>query len=77
MSKYKIIEDESLVDNIKSQWVRSWHERLFTTPWRPWDKYKTVEFNFPNMVFVQVEDSVIAHPKMAELLRKHFPEKYI
>jgi hypothetical protein len=77
MSTYKIIEDETLVDNIKSQWVRTWHERLFTLPWRPWDKYKTVEWEYPNMVLIEKDQTVICHPVVAKILRKHFPEKFL
>jgi hypothetical protein len=55
---------------------RSWKERLFTRPWKPWEKTKDVTYRFgldtgnpvdiPTMVKMHLDDSGILHVDSVE-----------
>lgn len=57
--KYKILTSEYLADTV----LRTWKERLFSWPWRPWKKTKKVPFN---EVFLWNGDTIICHPSMEQ-----------
>jgi len=47
LSDYRIIEDVNLVDVEMNIVNRSWKEKLFSIPWKPWIKTKVVEKRIP------------------------------
>lgn len=51
---------------------RSWKERLFSWPWVPWVKEKTVVYRDPDPNFYYDGDFVVyCHPAMAAQLREY------
>ena len=74
-SRYKIIEDINMVD-IKTDLIhRSWKERLFSIPWKPWIKIKVVKRNIPKQEFyfmnnLMGEKVIVCHPFMVERLKR-------
>jgi hypothetical protein len=74
---YKVIEDQNLVDSIEVAERRSILERLFTLPWKPFKKYKSVRRYAPKrgaFVFHNMK-LVIMHPETAKLLKGALDEK--
>ena len=59
----KIIKDSAIEDYRTVD--RSWKERLFTLPWRPWAMAK--EIHDPQ--FYQLGDTIVCSPASAERLR--------
>ncbi len=51
---------------------RSWRERLWSWPWRPWRATKTIVPQVPSKSFYLIgNDTVLCHPaQVAELRRK-------
>ncbi len=72
-----IIENEILVvDGEPYQRRRSWRERLFTRPWRPWRATKWVvpKIPDPNIYVSNIEPwgkRIYAHPVTAQRIREH------
>lgn len=66
------IQDGTIIVN------RSWKERLFTRPWKPWVATKEI-FNIipdPNMYFIEKEGIVFAHPVTARRLYDEFDQSF-
>ena len=68
---YKLVASDLLVEYTSREVPRSIKERLFTRPWRPFKKTKTIHYTEPKMdVLVSTsERSIIAHPVVIERLR--------
>lgn len=52
--------------------ARTWRERLLGLPWRPRQKYKSVEIESSEIIFDQRTNVVFASPLMAARLRAEF-----
>ncbi len=74
-SSYKIIEDINMVD-IKTDLIhRTWKERLFNIPWKPWIKIKVIKRKLPKQEFHIIknftgEKIIVCHPFLVERLKK-------
>ncbi len=67
----KIIENSNMVVNGEPYEVRhTWHERLFTRPWKPFKTMRTVIPKIPKPEVLQFEDKWIMHPEIATKLKK-------
>jgi hypothetical protein len=67
----QIIEDVNMVDSHSR--LKTWRERLFSWPWRPWVKYvvwQTPSKKFYLMKMDEINEKLICHPAMIEELRK-------
>jgi len=48
---------------------RTWKERLFSLPWNPFKRTKTVVPKVPSKRVLVFSNTVIVHPEMARILR--------
>jgi hypothetical protein len=62
----KIIE--SLSCTIEETVIRTWKERLFSWPWKPFKKFKTI--TKPNEGYFSCGDTIVCHPQFARKLRE-------
>lgn len=77
-SDYKIIENINLVDVKINVVNRTWKERLFTLPWKPWIKIRVIKKVIPkDAVYIinncgdyGLEKVLVCHPAMTERLKK-------
>lgn len=82
LSSYEIVENSMLMTRTAPR-RRSWRERLFSRPWRPWRKFETVYVPDPNIYKMQLPSAVpgsfgansmktifICHPQTAGALRE-------
>lgn len=49
---------------------RTWRERLFSWPWRPWRSTRTVTIYKPDPLIYETERGLVMHPAILEELRK-------
>ena len=70
MFPYKIIEAPSLVIKTDIVIPRSWVERLFSWPWRPHIKTKTIVRIDPNCYING--DKLLCHPVIAQVIKQEF-----
>lgn len=67
---YRVVEDINLTETESYEQVRSWKERLFTFPWKPFKKFKVCyRIASSKDVFV-IDNMLVCHPVIAEELRK-------
>ena len=68
----RIVEDLSLVvDGDPIEVRRTWKERLFSRPWRPFKRNKTVIPKVPSEeVLVILPNTIVAHPITAREVRR-------
>ena len=67
----RIVEDISMTvpgDPIKEK--RTWKERLFTWPWKPFKAYNTTIPQVPSGEVIIVDDYFIMHPFIADAFKK-------
>ena len=70
LSGYQIIEESHCTKGEEYIVSRSWRERLFSWPWRPWATTKVVTVRVPDEKVYVLNDSVIVcHPTIAAELR--------
>jgi hypothetical protein len=50
--------------------VRTWKERLFTKPWRPLKKTRTVVPQVPSREVIRFQNKMVCHPEVAKELRR-------
>lgn len=69
----KIVTNPLMVeDGEPFQERRSWKERLFSLPWHPMMKTRTVVPKIPKKEAVQMDDgTLVMHPAMAEELTRY------
>ncbi len=68
---YKIIENHLLtVPGPPMTVVRTRRERLFSRPWMPLQRTRTVIPQIPSTQIYQVGDTLVMHPVMAERMRR-------
>ena len=72
LSGFKIIESSFMVeDGDPYEKRRTWKERLFSMPWKPFKKTKTVIPKVPmRKVFRMKDNTIIMHPVIAAELRR-------
>lgn len=51
---------------------RTWKERLFTKPWRPFKKTRIVVLQIPDDVIIKTPDAYIMHPEVFKRLQLEF-----
>lgn len=79
LNGYRIIPHALLTMDEEYQAQRTWKERLFSRPWRPWQKMKTCIRQVPSdHAFVdEASGRIYMHPEMFARLRadyeKHNP----
>lgn len=63
---FKIHQNSNMLDDgPPEERVRSWKERLFTRPWKPWKKTKWVPTKVPSCTILHMPDgSLMMHPIM-------------
>lgn len=66
----RICEAEHLTKTEECFLRRTWRERLFTWPWRPWRATRKIFIQVPDPNFYVVGDMVLCHPAMARELRE-------
>jgi hypothetical protein len=56
--------------------IRSWKERLFTWPWRPWQKTAThmAQTQVPSRQVYRIRDTLVMHPSMLEEIKRQLEE---
>jgi hypothetical protein len=59
---YRLVESPFCTVSEERLVKRSWKERLFTWPWRPWKSTKVVEVSVPDPNYYIVDDQVVGHP---------------
>ena len=65
----QIIESVWLTDQVERVVRRTWRERLFTWPWRPWTTTKIVTVTVPSGRVLQIGNSLVMHPETSRQLR--------
>ena len=71
LAGFQIIEDAHLV---KSELVkRTWKERFFTRPWRPFKKYR--EVFYPSEEILTIGRTLIMHPMMKQKILREMGTK--
>jgi len=72
LTGFNMIEDKNLVVQDGTTTLnRSWEERLFTWPWKPWVATKEIVNMIPNPdVFLIDRKTVIAHPATAQKIKE-------
>ena len=77
LSRYTIIEDINLTEPKKVG--RSFKERIFSLPWKPWRKTKYIQVPkqkaYTYYDVITGERLVVMHPSLADKLRKELKEK--
>jgi hypothetical protein len=61
MTMLKVIENPGMLDEV----CRSWRERLFSRPWKPWRRTKMV----PSHEVLIYGSMVVVHPEVGRELR--------
>ena len=81
---YKVIEDINMVDVKVESINRTWKERLFTLPWKPWVNTKVIEKRIPKQEAYIVkmgnrysiynsigsQNIIVCHPVMVDELKE-------
>lgn len=66
-----VLTSEWLTDPEQRTVRRTWRERLFTRPWRPWVATKTITVQVPSTkVLILPGPKVLMHPAQVETLRR-------
>lgn len=70
--QFKIIESLAMVeDGEPYEECRTWKERLFTRPWKPFKKTRTIVPKVPmKSIFKTPDGMLIMHPSLAAQLRR-------
>ena len=71
LSGYHLIEDEKVGKPMPQYVDRSWKERLFTLPWRPFRKQKIITVFVPKGEYflLKGQGCLVAHPQDIEKLK--------
>jgi hypothetical protein len=72
----QIIEDSNMLeDGIPYEVPRTWKERLFSLPWTPRKKTRTVIPKIPSKSVVVFNGSLVMHPETAKIYRAELESK--
>lgn len=73
-SGFRVVLSPSLTEPGEPVQVpRTWRERLFTWPWRPWRTTRTYVPQVPSSQAYRVGDTLYLHPETWAALRRRFP----
>ena len=67
---HELWPDERMVDTRAMR--RTWRERLFSRPWRPWRKHRTEQVPKEEIYVLDLDDhrrAIIAHPSVIDRMR--------
>lgn len=53
---------------------RTWRERLWSWPWRPWQPTKLVTVQVPSPEVLRMGDTLIAHPQTIKAIQQLLSE---
>jgi hypothetical protein len=69
---YQIITSPLLVDQKQELVKRSWKERWFELPFRPWQKTKVEIYYVPKKEYyiLEKQKTIVCHPEMARQLKE-------
>ena len=70
ISGIQIIESDQMVERKETEVLRTWKERLFSFPWKPLKKSKTVVTYIPKQEILQYGNMIVCHPAVAARIRK-------
>jgi len=77
ISGIEFITDASLVDTVAYEEARTWKERLFSRPWKPFIKNKTMFKKVPSKSYnVVMGGTIICHPSMLGELERKIIDKH-
>jgi hypothetical protein len=78
MINYKIIESIHMTKEITETVERTWKERLFSLPWRPFQKTKEIKKSVASdKVMIDNTNQVIyCHPSFAHLISRNINRYY-
>jgi hypothetical protein len=69
----QIIESVHLTVTVEKTVKRTWRERMFTWPWKPWEDTKTIQVQEPDPKFYVMTQhgsrTIVCHPARAAQLR--------
>lgn len=72
LAGYKLIEDPTALEQTgTTRVVRSFRERFFSLPWKPWQLTTEVPVFGPKEDFEVTDDCIIGHPTLIRALREH------
>lgn len=66
---WQIIESNHLTIPVDKIVNRSWIERLFSWPWKPWIKTKLITERHPDPNIYKIDNKIICHPTIAQQLK--------
>ena len=73
----EIIESKYCADYVPERVRRTWGERLFSIPWKPWRTHKVITKEIPwNSCYVLEGKTVVAHPVTAAKIRTAWAVAY-
>lgn len=68
---FKIIQSVLLTVSIEVIERKSWKERLWSWPWKPWQKTKIVQYQVPNPNAIRINlDTIVIHPATLQKLQQ-------
>jgi len=70
---YSIVESPHCTKSEERTITRSWRERLFSWPWRPWQTMKTVTVQVADEYIYVTDGMIMCHPVIAQQLRDALP----
>lgn len=70
ISDWKVVENTCLAEYELT--LRTWKERLFSWPWKPWQKYKHVEKANNNIIVDEHMKVIYASPATCDRLLEEF-----
>jgi len=66
----QIIEDQHIGDQVRVEIQRTWAQRLFTRPWKPFQKYRYETYWKDNGNIFSISGKLIMHPDTAAKMRE-------
>lgn len=71
-----IIESPFLTTPVEETVNRSWKERLFSWPWKPWEATKVIHYEIPSTEVLRLPNGIwVCHPAIAQQLRERLRDQ--
>lgn len=68
-----MITSKQMTETVEKTVERTWFERLFSWPWRPWVRTKTIMKEIPSDEFLVLnERAIMCHPEMEKEIKSIF-----
>lgn len=75
---YEVVTDHNMTENGEPfQERRTWKERLFTRPWKPFKGTKTVVLMVPMRKCIRLGNKLVMHPEVLKELKKALYESKV